>query len=64
LHAKPIGLLAVDDYWASLLGWLDHAVGEGFVPPEHRRLMLEGSDLASLLAAFEDWSPPAGRWLR
>ena len=64
LHAKPIGLLGVDDYWVDLLGWLDHAVEEGFVPPDHRRLMLEAPDLATLLEAFRDWSPPADRWRR
>lgn len=62
LHAKPIGLLAVDDYWAALLAWLDHAVAEGFVAPAHRGLLLDATDLASLLAAFAAWSPPAGRW--
>ena len=62
LHAKPIGLLDVAEYWAPLLAWLDHAVAEGFVPPAHRRLLLDAPDLATLLDGFADWSPPAGRW--
>ncbi len=62
LHAKPIGLLAVDDYWRSLLDWLDHAVAEGFLAPTHRRLLLDAPDLDGLLAAFARWTPAAGRW--
>jgi uncharacterized protein (TIGR00730 family) len=62
LHAKPIGLLAVDDYWRSLLDWLDHAVDEGFLAPAHRGLLLDAPDLDGLLAAFARWTPAAGRW--
>lgn len=62
LHGKPIGLLAVGDYWTGLLGWLDRAVAEGFVPPAHRGLLVDAPDLETLLGAFAGWSPPAGRW--
>jgi uncharacterized protein (TIGR00730 family) len=63
LHAKPIGLLAIDAYWAPLLRWVDHAVEQGFVAPAHRGLLLDRPDLGSLLTAFEDWTPAAGRWV-
>ena len=53
LHAKPIGLLGVRDYWADLLSWLDGAVASGFVAPEYRTLILEAPDLDELLARFE-----------
>jgi uncharacterized protein (TIGR00730 family) len=62
LHAKPIGLLDVDGYFASLEAFLDHAVLEGFVAERHRRLLLRASTLDELLAAFEAWMPPAGRF--
>jgi len=52
LHAKPIGLLGVGDYWTSLLGWLDGAVEAGFVPARHRALILEATDLGELLERF------------
>lgn len=61
LHAKPIGLLG-RAYWEPLLGWLDHAVGEGFISPEHRGLLRVDPDLDALLDRFERWEPPAGRW--
>ena len=62
LHAKPIGLLDVDGYFAALEAFLDHAVSEGFVAERHRRLLLRASTLDELLAAFEAWTPPAGRF--
>lgn len=63
LHAKPIGLLGPDGYWDALSGWLDHAVEEGFVAPEHRALIAVDRDLQALLARFA--AAPAGptaRW--
>jgi len=52
LHAKPIGLLGVGDYWADLLRWLDGAVAAGFVAPANRRLILEAASFDELLARF------------
>ena len=63
LHTKPIGLLGAD-YWAPLLVWLDHAVGEGFVAPDHARLLTLDGDLEALLARFDGWLPPSDRWAR
>jgi uncharacterized protein (TIGR00730 family) len=62
LHTKPIGLLDADGYWLPLLGWLDSAVAAGFIAPAHRGLLLREPDLDALLARFEDWAPPVGRW--
>jgi uncharacterized protein (TIGR00730 family) len=62
LHAKPIGLFEVGDYWTLLLAWLDMAVAEGFVAPAHRRLVMPGASLQELLDMFAAWQPPPGRW--
>jgi uncharacterized protein (TIGR00730 family) len=49
LHAKPLGLLDVEDYFAGLVGFLDHAVAEGFVSEQNRaRLMVEREPRALL----------------
>src|SRR5512140_2299313 len=40
LHAKPSGLLDVGGYYAPLIQFFDRAVVEGFVRPEHRRMVL------------------------
>ena len=62
LHAKPIGLLGPDGYWAPLMGWLDHAVDEGFISASHRGLLQVDADLEALLERFQRWEAPADRW--
>ena len=52
LHAKPIGLLGPPGYWDALLGWLDHAVAEGFLAPDSRALLGLDPDLEALLERF------------
>jgi uncharacterized protein (TIGR00730 family) len=61
LHDKPIGLLGYAGYWDSLLAWLDRAVTDGFISPQHRRLVGVDSDLDALLERFEAWQAPPGR---
>jgi uncharacterized protein (TIGR00730 family) len=36
LHAKPVVLANIDDYFRTLYAMLDHAVAEGFVTPQSR----------------------------
>lgn len=62
LHAKPIGLLDVDDYFAPLEAFLDRAVEEEFLAERHRRRLLRADSLDALLEAFERFEPPAGRF--
>lgn len=64
LHAKPIGLLDVGGYFEGLEAFLDRAVAEGFVAERHRRMLLRSDDLEALLAQFETWEPPSGRFAR
>jgi uncharacterized protein (TIGR00730 family) len=67
LHAKPIGLLGRDRFWDSFLAWLDHAVAEGFVAPDHRLLVALDADLDALLERFGrvvGASPVQPRWVR
>jgi uncharacterized protein (TIGR00730 family) len=58
LHAKPIGLLGPAGYWDALLGWLDHAVAEGFIAQGHRGLVDLDPDLEALLERF-GWQAPS-----
>jgi uncharacterized protein (TIGR00730 family) len=64
LHTKPIGLLGAHGYWDSLMDWLDHAAGEGFISPQHRALLTVDADLEGLLARFENSQSPVDRWAR
>ena len=64
LHARPVGVLDVAGYFAPLVGFFDRAEGEGFLRPEHRRLLLVGDDPGALLDRFAAWEPPRiERWI-
>jgi uncharacterized protein (TIGR00730 family) len=52
IHQKPVGLLDVRDYFATLLAFVAHASDEGFIPPTHTNLLLHETDPAALLDAF------------
>ena len=49
IHHKPVGILDVGGFWAPLEQFLDHAVEEGFLRPEHRPLLLRADDPDALL---------------
>ena len=51
-HDKPIGLLDVDGYYASLLGFLQHSVHNGFMGEWQMGLLRTGTDVDALLAAL------------
>jgi hypothetical protein len=64
LHAKPCGVLNVLGYYSPLLAMFDHAVGERFLKPENRALVLARERPADLLQALEEWSPVhVEKWL-
>jgi len=51
-HDKPVGLLDVDGYYRPLLGFLDSAVGEGFMNQGQMAMLHAGSDIATLLQSL------------
>ncbi|MDQ3541781.1 MAG: TIGR00730 family Rossman fold protein [Chloroflexota bacterium] len=57
IHAKPIGLLDIDGFFAHLEAFFDFAVGKGFIRPKHRQLLLRESDPDSLLDRMAAWTP-------
>ena len=46
LHAKPCALLNAGGYYDHLIGFLDHAVAERFLRPEHRELLVVADEPA------------------
>jgi uncharacterized protein (TIGR00730 family) len=62
LHSKPLGLLDVAGYWQPLLAWVDRAVADGFVPAQHRGLILTGESAPDLLDALASQVPPPPKW--
>jgi uncharacterized protein (TIGR00730 family) len=64
LHEKPCALLDVEGYYASLQEFLDRAVADRFVRPEHRSMLLVGDDPERLLDALSGWRAPiVEKWL-
>jgi uncharacterized protein (TIGR00730 family) len=64
LQSKPCGLLNVENYYAPLLALFDHAVREGFLHKENRRLVLDDDDPARLLDQMATFTPkPAAKWI-
>jgi uncharacterized protein (TIGR00730 family) len=49
LHHKPIALLNVAGFFDGLLAFVEHTVGEEFVKPIHRHLLLCASQPPELL---------------
>jgi uncharacterized protein (TIGR00730 family) len=53
LHAKPVGLLDVRDYWRGFLIFLDTAVNEGFLRAADRARLHHHADPVALLDALQ-----------
>ena len=57
IHEKPCGLLDVDGFWKPLSSLFDRAVAEGFVPPDHRAIVLTEEDPKLLLDTMSRYTP-------
>lgn len=57
LHAKPIGLLNTAGFFDPLLAWVDRAVEEGFLRPEHRDLLHVADQPGALLDLLQAARP-------
>jgi predicted Rossmann-fold nucleotide-binding protein len=54
----------VDGYYAALQQFLDRAVADRFVRPEHRAMLLVDDDAERLLDALTGWRAPiVEKWL-
>ena len=63
-HAKPLGLLEVDGFYARLTDFLDHLMAERFVREQHRAILQVSASPAELLARMDAWQPTAApKWV-
>lgn len=63
-HAKPCGLLNIAGYYDGLTHFLDHAVAERFVKPQHRAILHVEAEAATLLERFAHYqAPSAHKWV-
>lgn len=64
LHQKPLCLFDVEGYYRPLIHFFDHALSEGFLPPEHRALVVAETEPTRALDALLAWrGVPTERWL-
>eukprot|EP00887_Chlorella_sp_A99_P005639 scaffold1.g5639.t1 len=57
-HTKPVGLLNVENFFDSLLAFVDHATAEGFIRPASRSILVSARTPAELLDALERYKAP------
>ncbi|MBI5519004.1 MAG: TIGR00730 family Rossman fold protein [Desulfovibrio sp.] len=63
-HKKPCGLLDVDGYYSCLCAFLDNAVGQGFIQPLHRTMLLSAPTPGALLDQFGNYvAPVVNKWI-
>ena len=60
-HNKPCGLLNINGYYDSLIGFLDHVLAEQFLKKEHHAMLLVETNPNTLLDRYSNYQPPAIR---
>ena len=64
IHAKPLVLVNVDDYFGGFLAQIDRGVADGFMKPEHRTMLEVVTDVGAVFQALARWqAPPVSKWL-
>jgi uncharacterized protein (TIGR00730 family) len=64
LHAKPFGLLNVEGFYDPFLSQIDRGVKEGFIPLEHRSLIVVGNEPGPLIDRVLQFKPPkVPKWI-
>ena len=58
IHDKRCGVLNVEGYYDGVLQWLDHAVEQRFLEPEHRSMLIVDTQVERLLDRLADDTPP------
>ena len=57
IHAKPLGFLEVDGFWAPLITWLHRAIDDGVISERRRELLVIDDDPDALLDRLRTSSP-------
>jgi uncharacterized protein (TIGR00730 family) len=64
LHKKPCGLLNVAGFYDPVIRFIDHAVAEQFIRPQHRAALLVEQDPARLIDALQSVTlPEVPKWI-
>jgi len=64
IHRKPCALLDVDDYYGKLAAFLDHAVAQRFITPQHRAMLIVERDPEAVLDRLASTPlPEVSKWM-
>ncbi len=64
LHNKPIGILNCNGYYRGLLELIQHMADQGFLKPEHQKMLLSSDNIDKLLTLMNAYiSPPGKSWI-
>jgi hypothetical protein len=64
IHRKPCALLDVDDYYVKLSAFLDHAVAQRFITPQHRAMLIVERDAETVLDRLASTPlPDVSKWM-
>lgn len=64
LQRKPCALLDVDDYYGQLAAFLDHAVAQRFITPQHRAMLIVEHDAEAALDRLASAPlPDVSKWM-
>ncbi len=62
---KPLGFLNTAGYYDKFLEFIDHAVSEGFVRPEHRKNLIISEDVETLFNKLNKYKPlETDKWIK
>ncbi len=61
IHRKNIGVMNTAGYFDGLLELIDHAIGESFIRPGHRELLVVANTPAELLERLQEHELPTTR---
>ncbi|WP_324646197.1 TIGR00730 family Rossman fold protein [Acinetobacter sp. MD2] len=57
-HQKPMMLYNVNGFYNHLIAQLDHAVAEGFLPPQHRAKLIVCNNIQEIYTAIQSLKKP------
>jgi len=64
LHRKPCALLNVEGFFDPLIEFLDLVCRRQFMPPEHRAMLISGTEPEEILRAMFAYEPPdVSKWI-
>jgi uncharacterized protein (TIGR00730 family) len=64
LQRKPCALLDVDGYYGGLAAFLDHAVAQRFITPQHRAMLILERDAETVLDRLASAPlPDVSKWM-